>query len=78
MGSMLLIGFYNVGCRVCIYGRILNGSNDFHILIDCGSKESVKSGVMKRSIKYLEDNMLPESDIAGKKRLDLVVVSYRH
>jgi hypothetical protein len=67
MGSKLLIRSYNVGCGDCIYVGIPNDNNDFHILIDFGSKESAKSGVMERSIKYLEDNMLPDSDIAGKK-----------
>lgn len=78
MGSKLLVRAYNVGCGDCIYVRIPNGDDDFHILIDCGSKESAKSGVMKRAIKHLETQMLPDAEEEGKKRLDLIVVTHRH
>ena len=78
MGSKLLVRGYNVGCGDCIYVRIPDGDDDFHILIDCGSKESAKSGVMERAIKHLETEMLPDADEAGKKRLDLIVVTHRH
>ena len=77
MGSKLLIRSYNVGCGDCIYVRIPNGAQHFHILIDCGSKEGANSGVMKRAIQHLEDHML-EDDSSGKKRLDLIVVTHRH
>jgi hypothetical protein len=33
---------------------------------------------MERAIKNLEDHMLPEAEEAGKKRLDLLVVTHRH
>ncbi len=79
MGDQLLVRSYNVGCGDCIYVRIPDAArDDFHILIDCGSKESAKTKVMKRSIKHLEEEMLPDADEAGKKRLDLVVVTHRH
>jgi len=78
MGSKLLVRAYNVGCGDCIYVRIPDGDDDFHILIDCGSKEGAKSGVMKRAIKHLETEMLPAGEDAGKKRLDLIVVTHRH
>ncbi len=79
MGSQLLVRSYNVGCGDCIYVRIPDAANDgFHILIDCGSKEGAKTKVMQRSIKHLEDEMLPDAAEAGKKRLDLVVVTHRH
>lgn len=79
MGSKLLVRSYNVGCGDCIYVRIPDEDNDgFHILIDCGSKEGASSGVMKRSIKHMEEEMLPEGEGAGKKRLDLIVVTHRH
>ncbi len=78
MGSKLLVRAYNVGCGDCIYVRIPNDNDDFHILIDCGSKESSKSGVMKNAIKHLETEMLPDAEEDGKKRLDLIVVTHRH
>ena len=78
MGSKLLVRCYNVGCGDCIYVRIPNEGDHFHILIDCGSKESAASGVMKGAIKHLYDKMLPPADGANKKRLDLVVVTHRH
>ena len=77
MGSKLLVRSYNVGCGDCIYVRIPNGDDNFHILIDCGSKESASTGVMERAIKHMETE-LPDSEIAGKKRLDLIVVTHRH
>ena len=38
MGNQLLIRAYNVGCGDCIYVRIPNDKDGFHILIDCGKK----------------------------------------
>ncbi|MCU7849372.1 MAG: metallohydrolase [Candidatus Thiodiazotropha sp. (ex Lucinoma kastoroae)] len=79
MGAKLLVRSYNVGCGDCIYVRIPNGEDFFHILIDCGSKEGANTGVMRGAIKHLEQNMLPEvGDGSGKKRLDMIVVSHRH
>jgi len=78
MGSKLLVRSYNVGCGDCTYIRIPNGNDDFHILIDCGTKESASSGVLKRAIKHMETEMLPDSVQPGKKRLDLIVVTHRH
>ena len=79
MGSKLLVRGYNVGCGDCFYVRIPNGENDdFHMLIDCGSKEGASSGVMERAIRDLADNTLPDAQEPGKKRLDLIVVTHRH
>ncbi|MCP4096040.1 MAG: MBL fold metallo-hydrolase [Planctomycetaceae bacterium] len=78
MGSELLIRGYNVGCGDCFYVRIPNGTDDFHMLIDCGSKESAKSGVMKRAIAHMAEHELPAGAKAGKKRLDAIVVTHRH
>ena len=76
MANKLLIRSYNVGCGDCIYVRIPNNGDHFHILIDCGSLES--ASVPKRAIEHLEKNMLPASGTPGKKRLDLLVVTHRH
>ncbi len=78
MASKLLVRSYNVGCGDCIYVRIPNGADHFHMLIDCGSKEASGSGVMERAIKHLETEMLPDSEKPGLKRLDLLVVTHRH
>lgn len=78
MAAKLLVRGYNVGCGDCIYVRIPDGDGHFHMLIDCGSKEGASSGVMKGAIKHLEETMLPAADEAGKKRLDLIVVTHRH
>lgn len=78
MASKLLVRSYNVGCGDCIYVRIPDKGGHFHILIDCGSKETAGSGVMERAIKDLETTMLPAGDKPGKKRLDLLVVTHRH
>lgn len=76
MGSKLLVRSYNVGCGDCIYVRIPNRDDHFHILIDCGSKEGANTGVMERAVRHLADHMLPAEN--GKKRLDLIVVTHRH
>lgn len=75
MGAELLVRNYNVGCGDCTYIRIPGGEDGFHILIDCGSKESMRSGVMGAAIKDME-TMLPEDD--SWRRLDLLVVTHRH
>ncbi len=77
MGSKLLVRSYNVGCGDCIYVRIPDKDDHFHMLIDCGSKEGANTGVMERAIAHLEKEMLPETE-GGKKRLDLIVVTHRH
>lgn len=74
MGSQLLVRTYNVGCGNCIYVRIPSGESGFHILIDCGSKEGASSGVMKRAIRHLADEVLPDAEEAGKKRWTLALV----
>lgn len=78
MAGELLVRSYNVGCGDCIYVHIPNDDDGFHILIDCGSKESADTGVMERSIRHLADHVLPAAAQDGKKRLDLVVVTHRH
>jgi beta-lactamase superfamily II metal-dependent hydrolase len=76
MASKLLVRSYNVGCGDCIYVRIPDKGDHFHILIDCGSLES--AAVTKQAIEHLEKNMLPASGTPGKKRLDLLVATHRH
>jgi len=77
MANKLLVRSYNVGCGDCIYVRIPDNGDHFHILIDCGSLES--AGVTKQAIEHLEKNMLPDDpDEPGKKRLDLLVATHRH
>jgi beta-lactamase superfamily II metal-dependent hydrolase len=76
MGNDLLIRAYRVGCGDCIYVRIPQGKNGFHILIDCGKKGGTE--LLEKAIKDLEATMLPDGDAPGKKRLDLIVATHRH
>lgn len=76
MANKLLVRSYNVGCGDCIYVRIPDNDDHFHILIDCGTLEP--AAVTKRVVKHLEETMLPDSDEPGKKRLDLLVATHRH
>jgi beta-lactamase superfamily II metal-dependent hydrolase len=69
---------YNVGCGDCIYVRIPDGDDHFHMLIDCGSKESAATGVMKNAIKHMEQHLPPQAAGSNKRRLDLIVVTHRH
>lgn len=78
MGSKLLVRSYNVGCGDCIYVRIPNGDDFFHMLIDCGSKEK-SPDVLERALKHLETHELPDdTESKGKKRLDMIVLTHRH
>ncbi len=76
MGNHLLIRAYRVGCGDCIYVRIPQGNDGFHILIDCGKKGSVE--LLEKAVRHLEATMLPDGDAPGKKRLDLIVATHRH
>lgn len=76
MGDQLLIRSYWVGCGDCIYVRIPEGPDGFHILIDCGKKGGTEQ--LKDAIKDISDNLLPTGSKPGKKRLDLIVATHRH
>lgn len=76
MGNKLLIRAYNVGCGDCIYVRIPNRKDGFHILIDCGRKGA--ADLLEKAIQDLSANLLPAGDKRGKKRLDLLVATHRH
>ncbi len=76
MGNHLLIRAYRVGCGDCIYVRIPQGKDGFHILIDCGKKGGAE--LLEKAIQHLEATMLPDGDVKGKKRLDLIVATHRH
>ena len=76
MADELLVRAYNVGVGDCIYVRIPNRNDHFHILIDCGKKGGVD--MLESALGHLERNALPAGSAAGKKRLDLLVVTHRH
>jgi hypothetical protein len=76
MGNDLLIRAYRVGCGDCIYVRIPQRKDGFHILIDCGKKGGTE--LLEKAVKDLEETMLPDGDALGKKRLDLIVATHRH
>ena len=75
MGNQLLVRAYNVGCGDCIYVRIPDAKDGFHILIDCGKKGGDE--LLKKAIQHLESE-LPKGSAKGKKRLDLIVATHRH
>lgn len=78
MANQLLIRLYDVGLGDCIYvripGRTAKNEDAFHMLIDCGSWSEEK--FLAAAMKQLESE-LPAA-AAGKKRLDLVVVTHEH
>ena len=76
MGNKLLVRSYDVGVGDCIYVRVPNGNDDFHILIDCGTIG--KEELLEKALKDIEENLLPSVGNSGKKRLDLVVATHRH
>jgi beta-lactamase superfamily II metal-dependent hydrolase len=79
MADKLLVRAYNVGVGDCIYCRIpkaiKRGGNvdDFHILIDCGSKGSADP--LAITIDRFKE-MLPQD--GAKRHLDLLVVTHEH
>jgi beta-lactamase superfamily II metal-dependent hydrolase len=75
MDGQLLVRVYNVGLGDCIYLRVPDLQQDVHILIDCGNKFG-KQNQLDGCIEHLKQE-LPDAG-AGKKRLDLLVVSHPH
>ena len=75
MANQLLVRSYNVDVGDCIYVRVPNGNEDFHILIDCGSKGS--KSILKTALEHLEQD-LPVIAGTDKRRLDLVVATHIH
>ena len=79
MADQLLIRAYKVGLGDCIYVRIPKAYktgtkvDDFHILIDCGTKGSADQ--LKVALDHLKGEL---PDGGGKKRLDLLLVSHEH
>ena len=81
MATKLLIRAFDVEVGDCFYvripkARVINGGeDDFHMLIDCGTKG--KGTFTSAAIKNLARD-LPDSLTPGKKRLDLLVVTHEH
>jgi beta-lactamase superfamily II metal-dependent hydrolase len=79
VGDKLLIRAYNVGVGDCIYVRIPKARkkdgkvDDFHILIDCGSKS--EAGALKSALDHLKTEL---PDAGEQKRLDLLLISHEH
>jgi hypothetical protein len=80
MADKLLVRAYNVGVGDCIYCRIPKAIrrgaklDDFHILIDCGSKGSADQ--LATALEHLKEE-LPDAG-GGKKRIDLLVATHEH
>ncbi|MFZ2097123.1 MAG: hypothetical protein WAV05_10840 [Anaerolineales bacterium] len=76
MADKLLVRGYKVGVGDCIYVRIPNGADGFHMLIDCGTIGSIT--LLEKAVRHIKENLLPDSTIPGNKRLDLLVATHRH
>jgi phosphoribosyl 1,2-cyclic phosphodiesterase len=80
MADKFLIRAFNVAVGDCIYCRIPKARkkgatiDDFHILIDCGSRGGAAQ--LKSAITSLK-GMLPDAG-GGKVRLDLLVATHEH
>ena len=81
MGDQLLVRAFDVEVGDCFYVRIPqarvvdDARDDFHILIDCGTKG--KGSLTSAAVEKLAKE-LPDATTAGKKRLDLLVVTHEH
>src|SRR4030042_3647677 len=76
MADKLLVRGYQVGVGDCIYVRIPNGQDGFHMLIDCGTIGNI--ALLEKAVRHIKENLLPDSMMPGKKRLDLLVATHRH
>lgn len=81
MGDQLLVRAYDVEVGDCFYVRIPEARvlgqerDDFHLLIDCGSKGN--QTLLRAALENLARE-LPAAETPGKKRLDLLVVTHEH
>ncbi len=76
MADKLLVRGYHVGLGDCIYVRIPNGQDGFHMLIDCGTIGSID--LLEKAVRHIKENLLPDSGTHNMKRLDLLVATHRH
>ena len=74
MEDKLLVRVYSVGFGDCIYVRVPDGEDHFHMLIDCGT--SAPADELKPALDDVR-SMLPVGQ-DGKKRLDLLVATHPH
>jgi len=74
MDNTLLVRIYDVGFGDCIYVRVPDANNYYHILIDCGSKGA------EYTLRNALDNVrsMLDNQQAPKKRLDLLIVTHPH
>jgi hypothetical protein len=74
MDEQLLVRVYSVGFGDCIYVRIPDDGDDFHVLIDCGT--SGPGDTLKPVVDDVR-SMLPR-DEEGRACLDLLVATHPH
>jgi beta-lactamase superfamily II metal-dependent hydrolase len=82
MADKLLVRVYDVGFGDCIYVRVPDGDDAFHVLIDCGSiavdkSKDLQTG-LEKALAHVRDSLPDIPDRPGKKRLDLLVVTHPH
>lgn len=79
MDKNLIIRMYDVGFGDCIYVRVPDGDDYFHMLIDCGTSDSADPSKNPNLKNAVEDvlSMLSDGPL-GKKRLDLLVATHPH
>lgn len=81
MDERLLVRVYDVGFGDCIYVRIPDKDDAYHVLIDCGGSMPADP-TLKEALDDVRA-MLPKEQGSGasatpKKRLDLLVVTHPH
>jgi beta-lactamase superfamily II metal-dependent hydrolase len=73
--NKLLVRIYDVGFGDCVYVRVPDKDDYYHILIDCGTSGPAKPA-LNNALNDIR-SMLP-SDQGAKKRLDLLVATHPH
>jgi len=73
--NKLLVRTYDVGFGDCVYVRVPDKDDFYHILIDCGTSGSAKPA-LNDALSDIR-SMLP-NDQGAKKRLDLLVATHPH
>ncbi|MFC2142134.1 hypothetical protein ACFLR7_04285 [Acidobacteriota bacterium] len=81
MGNKLFVKVYNVGFGDCVYVRIPDNDTDFHMLVDCGTKEAAEP-MLKDAIDHFKTQLPDDPETVAtpnpKKCLDLLVVTHPH
>ena len=76
----ILVRIYKVGCGDCIFIRVPDNGNIFHILIDCGNYFGQEAVELGKAISNVEELLNDKNLVLEDRRghLDLLVATHQH